>query len=156
MAKHQLRVRIAHGARRVIDRARKQIGHRVVGDLAARHGADHEAELADGGSPKGGVMREEQERILRGGVIGARIALREPVREVPVAWHAAVVRDHVGIPIGGLRTERARVPRGRARVVADVVEDALAVVVGRVELLVGRDARAREQVAKGLPVCGHV
>jgi hypothetical protein len=63
---------------------------------------------------------------------------------VPVARHASVVSEHVAIPVDGLGILGAGVPGVRAGVIADVVEDALAVIEGGAEFRVGCQGRVRE------------
>ena len=84
------------------------------------------------------------------------------MREVPVPWNAAVAatpadggRDDVLVPVDGLRGVRAGVPRRDARVIGDLIEDTLRVVIGRRQIVILR-MRLAEIVAVGLTKANHV
>src|SRR5262252_6052743 len=111
----------------------------MISNLSATCGIYHGPHGADRICSISGISGEQEGGILRGWITRSKEALVEPVWEVPVARDAPVVREYVEISVDGLGILGAGVPGAHPGVIADVVEDALAVVVGHGELRVGRE-----------------
>ena len=116
------------GARRSPDFLRIDIAHDRVGDFAAPLRRHRPGEIGPISGIRG-MLGQEDYCVLRVHISRAEIVHGEAVREVPVAWDAAAIRQHIPIAIHRLCALGAGGPRCVAGVIGNLVKHPLGVVI---------------------------